>query len=100
MNYRLLIKVISILLLIIAGFMIFPIICALYYGENFLLESFLIPMAAVIIFFTAIHFLTGKLKNKTLSTKDGISSGNFQLDFSLSGRSPAILSVGIYSLYC
>ena len=99
MNYRLLIKVISILLLIIAGFMIFPIICALYYGENFLLESFLIPMAAVIIFFTAIHFLTGKLKNKTLSTKDGFLLVTFSwISASLVGALPFYLSGYIPSI--
>lgn len=99
MNFILLIKVISILLLIIAGFMLFPMMYAVYYGEFFLLKSFIIPIAAVILFFILIRILTGKQKDQTMSSKDGFLLVTFSwvsasfvgaLPFYLSGYIPSM----------
>ena len=71
MNILLIARVISILLLIIAGFMIFPVLFAIYYGEYSVLSSFAIPVAAVIFLFIAIRIITHGSSGKNLSTKDG-----------------------------
>ena len=99
MNLILLIKVISILLLIIAAFMLFPMIYAVYYGEYFLLESFIIPITAVITLFVVIMFFTRKHKSKTMSSKDGFLLVTFSwITASLLGAMPFYLSGYIPSL--
>ena len=47
MHIRLVLRVVALLLLIVAFFMIFPIIFALYYRENEMIRYFLIPMATI-----------------------------------------------------
>lgn len=73
MSILLLANVISILLVIIAGFMIFPIIFALYYNEMNTIMPFVIPMAIAIIFFSIIRiisFYTGPSR-KIIHTNEG-----------------------------
>ena len=70
MNLRLVLKVASVLLLIICGFMIFPIIVAFVYGETEYLESFLLPIGGVLLVCGAYMRATRKLRG-SLSAKSG-----------------------------
>ena len=63
-------RVVSILLLIVALFMVFPILFAIYYGEVSLIRYFLLPMGISLMFAGGSLFLTRKSK-KVLSTRDG-----------------------------
>ena len=71
MNIKLLIKVISILLLIVSGFMLFPIIVAYVYGELYIIKYFIIPIVFSIIIFIIIKIFTLHQNQRALSTKDG-----------------------------
>ena len=71
MNIKLLVKIISILLLIVSGFMIFPIIAACYYGESHIIKYFVIPIVISLIFFIIIKIITLHQQQKALSTKGG-----------------------------
>lgn len=49
MNYRIVFRVVSVLLMVVVFFMAAPIIVALVYGETDLIPAFLLPMGAVIV---------------------------------------------------
>ncbi|MFW6213303.1 MAG: TrkH family potassium uptake protein [Spirochaetota bacterium] len=70
MNLRLVIKVVCALLLMIAAFMIAPIIVAVSYGEQEVIPSFLIPMAGVLVGPGVYLLLTLRTKG-ALSTQSG-----------------------------
>ncbi len=70
MNLRLVLRVVSILVLIIAGFMLFPVIVALYYNETHLIASFLIPIALTVSV-TLIYLFLTRREEGFLSTKAG-----------------------------
>ena len=63
-------RVVAILLLVIAFFMIFPILFALYYGEEPMIRFFLIPMAGIVICSVTVLVLTRRTP-RTISTRDG-----------------------------
>ena len=71
MNIKLLVKVISILLLIVSGFMVFPVIVAYYYEEFYVIKYFLAPIAISIIFFIITNIFTLHQSQKVLSNKTG-----------------------------
>ena len=55
MHIGLVFRVIAILLLIVSFFMIFPILFALYYHEEWTISAFLIPIAIILVFSLAIY---------------------------------------------
>lgn len=71
MNFKLVLRVVSILLLIVSFFMAAPVGFALYYGETEIIPSFLIPAGGALIFFAAVQLFTRKSSTRILSTKDG-----------------------------
>lgn len=70
MNIALVLKVVSVLLLVIAAFMIAPIAVAVVYGETAVIPSFLIPMAAV-VFVGGLYLLATRNVRGGLSSKSG-----------------------------
>ncbi|MDX9801545.1 MAG: TrkH family potassium uptake protein [Spirochaetia bacterium] len=99
MNILLVIKVISILLLIIAGFMIFPVLFAVYYGELHLIRVFLIPIIASLLFFIIIRIFIRNKSGKSLSTKDGfLLVASSWISASLIGCLPFFLSGAVPTL--
>ena len=70
MHLRLVLRVVAILLLIVAFFMIFPILFAFYYREIGMIQYFLIPMAGIGITSGIILILTRHPPQK-ISTRDG-----------------------------
>ena len=70
MHIGLVFRIVSILLLIVSFFMLFPILFALYYQEQYMIPYFLIPILMILVFSVSVLFLTRRTA-KTLSTKDG-----------------------------
>jgi trk system potassium uptake protein TrkH len=70
MNGKLIAKVVSVLLLAIAAFMIAPLVVALIYDELEMLGSFLIPMGAVALVCGAVLAVTSRDRG-ALSTRSG-----------------------------
>jgi len=99
MNTKLVIKVISILLLIIAGFMIFPVFFAVYYGEFHMIRFFLIPITASLLFYIIIRIFISDRQRKNLSTKDGfLLVASSWISASFLGCLPFFLSGAVPSL--
>jgi len=71
MNIRQVLKTLSLLLMIIAVFMLIPTGMALYYGELHLLKSFLIPIVIILIYGISMLWLTRADKKQYFSTRDG-----------------------------
>nr|MBC8359663.1 TrkH family potassium uptake protein [Candidatus Aminicenantes bacterium] len=71
MNIRQVLKTLSILLMIIAVFMLIPAGMALYYRELHLLKSFMIPIVIIIIYGISMLWLTREDKKQYFSTRDG-----------------------------
>ena len=98
MNLRLVIRVLSILLLIIGFFMLFPMAFALYYREFGVLSAFAIPILAIIVIAGIVHLMAAGNKRTSLSNKDGfllvalswvVASALGALPFTLSGAIPS-----------
>jgi trk system potassium uptake protein TrkH len=70
MNLRLVLKVTSVLLLVIAGFMLFPIAVSMFYRETEYLTSFLIPIAGV-LGVCGVYLLWTRNLRGSLSAKSG-----------------------------
>ena len=70
MNFLLVFKVASVLLLVVAAFMVFPLIVAVYYGETGMIPHFLAPMAAVLVVCGGFILLT-RSRSGTLSARSG-----------------------------
>ena len=70
MNTILILRVLSVLLLLVAGFMVAPIIVALYYGEFAMVAAFLVPMAIVVPLASLVLVAT-RGQRGGLSTKAG-----------------------------
>ncbi len=71
MNLRHVLGVVSVLLLIISGFMFFPILVALFYNEYELLVSFLVPIGLMVLFYIIVKLLTLNMERTDVSTKEG-----------------------------
>ncbi len=71
MNIKAVLKTVAILLMIVAGFMIFPTVFALYYGETESLKAFAISMGIVTSVAGGLYILLGKEHTKTLNAKSG-----------------------------
>ena len=71
MNIRQVLKTLSILLMIIAVFMLIPAGMALYYRELHLLKSFMIPIVIILIYGISMFWLTREDKKQYFSTRDG-----------------------------
>jgi len=91
-------RVISIILLIVCGFMVFPILYAFRFGETELITCFLVPMGISMVFAGAMY-LVMRNRARTLTARDGfllVSGGWFlsaligALPFYLSGVIPGL----------
>lgn len=71
MNIRQVLKTLSILLMIIAVFMLIPAGMAFYYRELHLLKSFMIPIVIILIYGISMLWLTREDKKQYFSTRDG-----------------------------
>lgn len=95
MHIRLVLRVVAILLLIVAFFMIFPILFAFYYREVAHIKYFLIPMAAIGVTSGAILILTRQPPRK-VTTRDGFMLVSLSwIGASLFGCLPFFLSGAI-----
>jgi len=92
MHFTPLLRTIALLLVIVAAFMLFPVLFAIYYGELDLIRFFLYPMAGVAAFGLLVMFLTRR-STATLSNRDGFLLVTFSWVFSaLVGCLPLYLS--------
>ena len=71
MNVKQVARVVSVLLLIIAFFMLIPLSMALYNHEIEIVQSFLIPIAAIVLISALILFFARRNIKDTISTRDG-----------------------------
>ncbi len=71
MKVKLILHVLSILLVIIAAFMLIPAGIALYCGETASLKGFLLPIALLLPLAGAVFFLTKNNLEKNMSPRDG-----------------------------
>ncbi|MFC1771519.1 TrkH family potassium uptake protein [Candidatus Margulisiibacteriota bacterium] len=72
MNFAFIFKIISILILIIAVFMLAPLWLAFYFGEQFVLKPLALTLIGTVITSLLILFLSRKNKNHKLSTRDAM----------------------------
>jgi trk system potassium uptake protein len=66
-----LLRVISIILVIVCAFMLFPLAFALVYGETGTVTCFLIPIAVSIVAAATVFLFTRRARTSSLSAKDG-----------------------------
>jgi trk system potassium uptake protein TrkH len=71
MNIKQVLRVVSVLLLIIAFFMLVPFLIALHYDEKEIFLSFLIPIFLMLLVCSFTIFVTRKNIKNTISTRDG-----------------------------
>ncbi|MFC2091516.1 TrkH family potassium uptake protein [Elusimicrobiota bacterium] len=99
MNIRHILKTLSILLMILAFFMLIPLIMAFSYSQLEIAKSFLIPIIIIIIPGICILWLTRKDKKQYFSTKDGYLLVTFSWIFAaFFGALPFYISGSIPSL--
>jgi trk system potassium uptake protein TrkH len=96
MNIKLVIKVISILLLIVSGFMLVPCFVAYYYNETNEIFAFLKPIIFTSTLSFLVLFMLRKEKKNNLSTRDGFMLVTFSwILASLLGSVPFVISGAI-----
>ena len=97
MHFMLVFNIISVLILVIAGFMLFPLGIAFFNGEQACTNAFLQTIIMVATTGIILNLITGKLKGNQFSAKDGflmvtvswiIASVAGALPFFLSGTIP------------
>ncbi|MCK5156484.1 MAG: TrkH family potassium uptake protein [Spirochaetales bacterium] len=97
MHFALVFNIISILILVISGFMLFPLGIAFFNGEFVYANAFLLTIFIVAAIGIIVYFVTRKLKSKHFSAKDGfltvtiswiIASAAGALPFYISGAIP------------
>jgi trk system potassium uptake protein TrkH len=71
MNILQVLRLLSVLLLIISGFMATPLIVALFYDELFLSTSFLIPICGMVLFYVLLRLITKKPEKTDVATQEG-----------------------------
>jgi len=98
MHFAVVFNIISILMLVISGFMLFPLGIAYFYGETSYAAAFLQTIIIVAAVGIVVYLITKKLKSKQFSAKDGflmvtiswiIASAAGALPFYLSGAIPS-----------
>ncbi|NQT58281.1 MAG: TrkH family potassium uptake protein [Bacteroidetes bacterium] len=98
MHFAVVFNIISILMLVISGFMLFPLGIAYFNGETSYATAFLHTILIVLTIGIIVYFITRKLKGKQFSAKDGflvvtiswvIASAAGALPFYLSGAIPS-----------
>ena len=98
MHFAMVFYIISVLIMVIGGFMLFPLGIAMYNGETVSTMAFLQTIVIVIVSGILINLITGKRRGKQFSAKDGflmvtiswvIASGLGALPFFLSGIIPS-----------
>ena len=100
MHFRLVLRIVAALLIIVAFFMIFPLIVALYYREFELVRSFLIPIG-ISLCISAVIFVTCRPSSGKITTRDGFllvtaswlsASAISALPFVISGAIPGYVN--------
>ncbi len=95
MNFKLVFRIISILVLMLCGVLLAPVIVALVYGEYHLLPSFLIPLGAAAIV-AGLYLLLVKTEASSLPTRAGFFLVSMAwLVASLLGALPFVISGAI-----
>jgi trk/ktr system potassium uptake protein len=98
MHFAVVFNIISILMLVISGFMLFPLGIAYFNGESSYATAFLHTIIIVAAVGIVVYLITKKLKSKQFSAKDGflmvtiswiIASAAGALPFYLSGAIPS-----------
>lgn len=98
-RYKLIIKTLAALLLIIAGMMLFPLFIAIYYGETLSSSAFIITASVLAIPSLIILYLYRNIPRDNLSTRDGFLLVTVSwITVSLAGSLPYILSGAIPSM--
>ena len=98
MNYRMVAFVLGRIFAVEAGLMLFPLLCAMLYGEWYLLPAFLLPAALLAV----LGFITSRKtpKNTTIFARDGLAivalvwvlmSAFGALPFVISGEIPSFI---------
>ena len=99
MNFILVFRIISYLLLIISGFMTIPAGIALYMGERDAFRGFLISAAACLVIFILTYILNRRRRVNNLTLKDGFLFVTFSwVSASLLGSLPFYFSGAIPSM--
>jgi len=97
-HFAMVFYIISVLVMVIGGFMLFPLGIAIYNGETASSMAFLQTIVLVLVSGVLINYITGKRRGKQFSAKDGflmvtiswvIASGLGALPFILSGIIPS-----------
>ena len=97
MNFRIVLRFLSIQLVIIGFFMTAPLALAIYDGDFHQVEAFLIPLIGCLTIFLPLYFITGKSK-RSIGNKEGFflvaagwTAASFlgALPFYLSGSIPS-----------
>lgn len=97
-NFKIIIKILAYLLIILAGFMIIPAGIALYLGETHSAAAFLKTIVFTVPLSTFLIFTLKNVKPQSLSTRDGFLLVTLCWIFaSLTGAMPFYLSGGIPS---
>ena len=100
MNLKQILRGVSVLLIIIAFFMLIPLLIALWRGENSIIQSFIIPAGSMLALSICSLLLIPGHQKETVSTRDGfifVSLGWFltaffsALPFYLSGAIPTFV---------
>ncbi len=98
MHFAVVFNIISILMLVISGFMIFPLWIAYFNGEYIYAAAFLYTILIVSIIGIVVYLITKKIKSNQFSSKDGflmvtiswvIASAAGALPFYFSGAIPS-----------
>jgi len=98
MHFTMIFSVVSVLVMVIGGFMLFPLGIAIYEGENPQAAAFALTIALVMASGILLYFFTRKKRGRQFSAKDGfllvttswvIASAVGALPFYLSGSIPS-----------
>ncbi len=71
MNFKLVIKLVSILMCIISGFMMIPAMISIYYNETRAIQAFSLTIPSSVLISLIILFFMRNIKSKTMKTRDG-----------------------------
>jgi trk system potassium uptake protein TrkH len=96
MNFRLITKLVSILICIISGFMMIPAMISIIYNETRAIHAFFITIPAAVFISLSLLFLLRNTTSKTMKTRDGFIFVSMSWVFvSLIGAFPFYLSGAI-----
>lgn len=98
MHFAMVLNIIAVLVMVIAGFMFFPLGIAVYNGESAQIKAFVSTIVLVLFFGGFLYYLTRKKKGIQFSAKDGFLMVTISwIIASLAGAFPFFLSGSIPS---